>query len=112
MRATVVFIRAETIGRGDDELGLNLMMNFIHHLCKTDPAPNIIIVMNAGIKLVVEGSEVLEDLRELESKGTRILACGTCLNFFKVKEKQKVGVASNMAEITKTLLEAAKVITI
>lgn len=110
--ATVVFIRAETIGRGDDELGLNLMMNFIHHLSVTEPAPSVIIAMNAGVKLVIEGSDVLEDLRELERKGARILACGTCLNFFGVKEKQKVGVVSNMVEITKTLLEAKKVITV
>ncbi|MBI5116996.1 sulfurtransferase-like selenium metabolism protein YedF [Candidatus Poribacteria bacterium] len=110
--AAVIFIRAETIGRGDDEMGLNLMMNFIHHLSKAEPGPGALIVMNAGVKLVIEGSEVLDDLRELESKGTRILACGTCLNFYDVKEKQKVGIASNMVEITKTLLEARKVVTI
>ena len=108
----VVFIRSETIGRGDDELGLNLMMNHLHQLSKADIVPDVIIMMNAGVKLVVEGSEVLEELEQLEKRGSTILACGTCMNFFNVAEKQKVGKPSNMVEITNTLLNASKVITI
>jgi selenium metabolism protein YedF len=108
----VVFIRANSIGRGDDELGLNLMMNFLHQLSKIGPAPGAIILMNSGVKLAVEGSEFLDELKELEGKGVRILACGTCLDFFKIKEKRKVGAVSNMVEITKTLLDASKVISI
>ena len=109
---TVVFIRSDTVGRGDDELGSNLMLNFMYHLSETDPAPDAIIMMNAGVKLVAEDSEVLDSLRRLGKKGTRILACGTCLNFFELKERQKVGAASNMAEITETLLDASNVTTI
>jgi len=36
--------------------------------------------MNSG--LVIEGSEVLDDLRVLEEQGTDILACGTCVVLF------------------------------
>ncbi|NQU07708.1 MAG: DsrE family protein, partial [Candidatus Abyssubacteria bacterium] len=60
----------------------------------------------------VEGSEVLDSLEQLEKKGTAILACGTCLSFFGIKEKQMVGKASNMPEIITTLLDASKVVTI
>lgn len=108
----VVFIRSDTIGRGDDELGFNLMMNFTHHLGEVEPAPSIVVLMNSGVKLVVEGSEVLENLERLEREGVTILACGTCLNFFKLKERQRVGKVSNMAEITGALLNASKVITV
>ena len=108
----VLFIRSDTIGHGDDELGANLMTTFIYHLYEADTTPDFVILMNAGVKLATEGSEFLDDLKQLESKGTEILACGTCLSFFEIKEKQRVGKASNMLEITKTLLEAAKVITI
>ena len=108
----VLLIRSDTVGRGDDELGANLMTNFVYHLNVADTTPDFVILMNAGVKLATEGSELLDDLKELESKGTEILACGTCLSFFDIKEKQSVGKASNMPEITKTLLEAAKVITI
>lgn len=111
-KGTVVFIRSDRLGRGDDELGFNLIMNFIHHLGEVEPAPSVVIMMNSGVKLVVEGSEVLENLERLEKKGVTILACGTCLNFFNIKERQRVGKASNMAEITGALLNASKVITV
>ena len=71
---TVIFIRSDTIGRGNDELGANLMMSHLHQLSMSDIVPDVLIMMNAGVKLVVEGSEVLEELGQLEKKGTTILA--------------------------------------
>ena len=110
--STVVLIRSETVGHGDDELGANLMMNFLHQLSEADRTPDVVIMMNAAVKLAVEGSEVLDALKALESKGATILACGTCLNFFEMKDRQRVGKASNMLEITNTLLGASNVITL
>jgi selenium metabolism protein YedF len=109
---TVVLIRSDTIGQGDDELGATLMMNFLHHLSSAEPAPQFVVLMNAGVKLAVEGSEVLDSLQRLEERGTTVLACGTCLQFFKLDDKQKAGKTSNMPEIIKTLLDSSKVITI
>jgi selenium metabolism protein YedF len=108
----VVFIRADTIGRGDEELGSNLMFNFIYHLRKADLIPDAIVLMNAGVKLVVEDSEVLDDMKELESKGAEILACGTCLRFFDLEGRQKVGAKSNMSQITNALMNASRIITV
>jgi selenium metabolism protein YedF len=110
--STVVFIRGDAIGRGDEELGSNLMVNFIYHLGKADSFPDVIVLMNAGVKLVVEGSEVLDELHELEGKGVAILACGTCLRYFHLEEKQEVGITSNMPEIVKTLTGASRIITV
>lgn len=107
-----VLVHSDRIGEGDVELGYNLMLNFMHFLSETKPPPNIVIVMNAGVKLVAEGSDALDSLNKLEAKGTAILACTTCLNFFRIKDQQRVGKASNMAEIVKALLDSAKVITI
>jgi selenium metabolism protein YedF len=109
---SVVFIRSDIIGHGNDELGSDLIINHMHHLSNARSAPDTIILMNAGVKLVAEGSVVLDDLMRLEEMGTTILACGTCLNFFDLKDRQKAGKASNMAEITNTLLAASKVITL
>jgi len=108
----VLFIRSDAIGRGSDELGLTLMMSFLHHLSEAENRPSFIIMMNSGVKLVTEGSDVLESLAQIESKGTTILACGTCLDFFGLRDSLKVGKASNMPEITATLLGAPKVITV
>lgn len=112
IQGSAFLIRAKSIGRGDDELGLNLMMNFIYHLSKAEAAPETIILMNSGVMLATEGSEVLEELREMEKKGTRVLVCGTCLNFFNIKDQLKAGQVSNMVEIATTLLGASRVITL
>lgn len=112
LERTVIFIRSESIGRGDDELGSSLMLNFMHHVSETDPPPGIMILMNAGVKLVADDSEILDSLRQLENRGVTILVCGTCLDFFRIRDRQSVGRASNMPEIIRTLLAASRVITI
>jgi len=66
--------------------------------------------MNSGVKLVVQGSELLDDLRALEKESVEVLACGTCLGHFGLKEAVEVGRVSNMYEITLTLMKATKVI--
>jgi intracellular sulfur oxidation DsrE/DsrF family protein len=82
------------------------------NLSFADITPHVVVMMNAGVKLAAEGSEHLESLEDLAKKGTEILACGTCLDFFHLRQKLKVGKASNMAEITKVLSEASQVISI
>ena len=72
--------------------------------------PDAIILLNAGVKLTVEGSPVLEDLVALEGKGVELLACGTCLGHFGLKDKIVVGQVSNMYSIAETLLGAGKVV--
>ena len=111
-KGTVLFIGSDTIGRGDDELGSSLMMNFLHQLGEAENPPEHIVLMNSGVKLAVEGSEVLDSLKHLGDRGTTVLACGTCLNFFGIADRQSAGKASNMPEITRTLLGAARVIAV
>ncbi|RJP17921.1 MAG: sulfurtransferase-like selenium metabolism protein YedF [Candidatus Abyssobacteria bacterium SURF_5] len=107
-----VLICSETIGRGNDELGANLMMNFLHHLSISDDPPDFLIMMNSGVKLATESTDVLETLRELEKRNIQILACGTCLDFFQLREKQRVGRGSNMREISQILVSASKVVSV
>ena len=108
----IVFIGSSTLGRGDEELGNVLMRSFIHTLRETVVPPQQIIFMNSGVKLVAEGSEVLDDLRSLESQGIEILACGTCLGYYRLKEAIQVGRISNMYDIAAALLEADRVVSI
>ena len=66
--------------------------------------------MNSGVKLAIEGSPVLESLDKLEREGVSLLVCGTCLNYFEVKDKLRQGKISNMYEIAEKMLSAEKVI--
>jgi selenium metabolism protein YedF len=109
---TVLLVMSNTLGRGDDELGGVLMRTFIHTVGEADIKPHKIVLMNSGVKLVTKGSEVIGDLRALEKESVEILACGTCLGHFGLKDAVEVGRISNMYEITLALMRATKVISI
>jgi hypothetical protein len=72
--------------------------------------PSRLILINSGVRLASEGSEVLDTLKKLSEEGTEILACGTCLDFYRLKGKLSVGTVSNMYDITQSLLEADRLI--
>ena len=106
----VIYINSNVMGVGDEELGRILMGAFLKTMIGAEPSPKKVIFINSGVKLVTEGSEVLESIIEMEKKGIELLSCGTCLNFYGIKEKLRVGVVSNMYDIIESLIEADKVI--
>ncbi len=108
----VLTVPSEFMGRGDEELGHILIRGFFHTLGEVSPLPDTIIFFNSGVKLVIEGSPVLEDLRGLCDQGIQILACGTCLGHYELKDKVAVGEISNMYTIAETLLRAGKVVSL
>jgi selenium metabolism protein YedF len=109
-KKALVFINGETLGRGDDGLGRILILSFLHTLKELEVPPWRVIFINGGVKLVAEGSEALTALKEITDLGADILACGTCLDYFHLKDKVKVGRISNMYEIASSFLEATHVI--
>ncbi len=111
-KGITVLIESNTVGRDSDELGAVLMRALFPTLLEANPRPTKLIFMNSGVILTVEGSVYLEDISKLEKEGIEIFVCGTCLDFFNLKDKVKVGKISNFFEITQTLVEADKVITI
>lgn len=68
------------------------------------------ILINSEVRLASEGSEVLDTLRNLSEQGVEILSCETCLDFYGLKERVKVGAISNTYEIVQSLLEADRLI--
>lgn len=108
----VLAVSSDTMGRGDDDLGQLLLRNHLHALCEVTPRPDVIVFLNGGVRLAIEGSPVLDDLRALAGQGVRMLLCGTCLGHFDLKERVAVGEVSNMYTISETMLQAAKVISL
>lgn len=109
-RGLVIYIASEGVGRGDDELGRILMVAYLDTLSQLAREISHLIFMNSGVKLAVEGSPVLEQIENLKSMGVQVLSCGTCLNFFGVIEKLRVGTVSNMMSILEILSKAKKVL--
>ena len=111
-KETVVFMRSDTVGKGDDELGKILVRSFLPTLLETEPRPKKLVFMNNGVKLTVDGSPVLDSLAKLEHEGIELLVCGTCLDYFGLKDKVKVGRVSNMYELVETFMKADKIVSI
>ncbi|WP_306598396.1 sulfurtransferase-like selenium metabolism protein YedF [Geothrix sp. 21YS21S-2] len=108
--APTVLITSDGIGNGSPDLAKLLMRGFLYTLTECDVPPMRIIFMNAGVRLAVEGSDSLENLRKTADRGVDVIACGTCLEFYKLTEALAVGRVSNMYEISEHLLQGPTVI--
>jgi selenium metabolism protein YedF len=107
-----ILITSRYFGQGDEELGKILMRSFLYTLTELDGRVKNIIFMNSGVFLTTEGSEVLEILQSLSQEGVEILSCGTCLDFYGLKDKLAVGDVTNMYTATDILSRAGRSITL
>ncbi|NPV91645.1 MAG: sulfurtransferase-like selenium metabolism protein YedF [Firmicutes bacterium] len=108
----VFMVVSNRFGKGEDELGRVLMKSFFFTLTQLDVSIKSIIFINSGVFLSTEGSEVAGSLAELEAAGVEVLSCGTCLDYYGLKEKLLVGRVSNMYTIMETVSAAGKAITV
>ena len=106
----VIYINSDLLGNGDEALGSFLMKAFLKTLLDLAKKPDRLILINSGVRLAAEGSKVLENLIALSETGVEIVACGTCLDFYKLKGGLKVGVVSNMFDILQSMVEADRLI--
>ena len=109
LKGQIVVISSDSFGI-DKELGKILMKSFIFALTKQDAFPETIIFYNEGVKITTQESDTVKDLLFLDSEGVEIVNCGTCLDFFKLKDDLKVGSITNMYDIVERMEKAEKVI--
>jgi len=108
----MVLCTTDRMGFGDDELGLKLMLSFLRTLKEMGPDLWRLVFVNNGVKLTIDDSAVIDDLKAYENDGIKILVCGTCLNHFNLLERKQVGETTNMLDIVTAMQLADKVITI
>jgi selenium metabolism protein YedF len=108
----MVMCSTDRMGFGDNALGLKLMVNFLRTLKEMGPELWRLVFVNNGVKLTIDGSEVLTDLKGYEKDGLKILVCGTCLTHFNLLEKKMVGETTNMLDIVTAMQLADKVVNI
>ena len=106
---TVVFA-SNRMGEGEEKLGKALMKAFIFALTNMTETPEVLLFYNSGAYLTCEGSDSLEDLKNLQDAGTKIFTCGTCLNFYGLTDSLKIGEVTNMYDIVDMQMKAAKII--
>jgi len=107
-----IFISSDKMGEGNDELGEVLIKGFIYTLTEVKPYPRNIIFVNSGVKLTTINESTIENLRILEEYGVNIISCGTCLDYYNVKDKLQVGSISNMYNIVEVLTNSQNTISI
>ena len=107
---TVIVIASNKMGDGEEELGKVLMKGYLYALTQLEKLPKTILFYNSGAFLTCEGSDSLEDLKSLEAQGVEIFTCGTCLNFYGITEKLKVGTVTNMYVIAEKMSGAGRVV--
>ena len=109
MSSKVILIQSEGLGKGDDKLGMLLMANFLRLLGESQAKPSALVFWNTGVRLVCEGSRVLEHIKKLDGQGVEILACTTCLEYFDLVEKLKVGKPTTMLKSIQSMLNSEMV---
>jgi len=106
-----VFFNTNAIGTNNSELGGNLAKMAIFTLSESERVPSYVLFMNEGVKLPAgDEPQIIDNLKTLIEKGTQVLVCGTCLNFYGIKDDLKVGTVSNMYDILGAMQEVSKVI--
>ncbi|BDR57607.1 sulfurtransferase-like selenium metabolism protein YedF [Xylocopilactobacillus apicola] len=103
-------IGTNVMGQGDDQLGAILMKSFIYSLTEQDVLPETVIFFNGGVKLLVEGSESVPDIKALQEKGVKILVCGTCVDFYGIKDQLQVGEITNLYHILELMRKAQRIV--
>ena len=110
--ASVFVVKSDCMGVGDNQLGDKLISAFFLKLAAAEDKPDTIVFYNTGVKLVCEGSKVLDSLEILVKAGVDVAACGTCLAYFELTDKVAFGRRSNMQEIVEILTRTEQVVAI
>ena len=107
---TVIAVGSDRMGDGEEALGKTLLKGFLYAVSQLPSLPQTILFYNTGARITCAGSDSLEDLKFMEAQGVEILTCGTCLDYYKLKETLAVGGVTNMYVIAEKLSAAGKVI--
>ncbi len=109
---TVLLVTRNGMGEAEPELQQKLITTYLGLLDENNALPGAICFYAEGVRLAVEGSPVLDRLESLQGKGVHLILCSTCLNYFNLTEKVRVGVVGGMSDIIEAQQRAAKVITL
>lgn len=106
----VIVISSDKMGEGDSDLGHLLMTNFIKAVKDLDKLPGKILFYNSGVTLVKKNSPHIDHLQDLEKMGVELILCGTCVDYYKLREETGAGIISNIFTMAEVMASAGKII--
>lgn len=110
--STAILFTSFGLGQGPAELQQTLAGRFLALLGEADVLPRRLLFYTEGVRLVCEGSPVLEQLEAFETRGVELIICSTCLDYYGLSEKVRVGIVGGMPDIIQALAYAQKVISV
>ena len=112
-KKTVFVFASYGMGQTDNaELKIKLAKKFLALIAEANPLPSQICFYTDGVKLCVNGSPLLDELRALTAKGVELVLCSTCLETFGLRDQVAVGVVGGMGDIITAMTNADNVITL
>ncbi len=110
---TVFVFTSYGIGHTNDaELKVKLAKKFLALIADANPLPAQICFYTDGVKLCVNGSPVLDELRTLASKSVELVLCSTCLETLGLRDQVAVGVVGGMGDIITAMMNADNAVTL
>jgi selenium metabolism protein YedF len=108
----VIFVKSQRMGRGNKELGILLMRNFLYAIARAEVKPSVVYLVNDGVRLACAGSESIDDLGILVESGVPVYSCGTCLDFLELKDSLRIGGVGRMDDLVAAMLSKNQVVTV
>jgi len=95
------------VGHSEDaELKIKLAKKFLTLIAEAGPLPSQICFYTEGVRLCIQNSPVLDELRPLEHKGVELVLCSTCLDTFGLLDQVAIGVVGGMGDIVTAVMNA------
>lgn len=111
-KSTILLFTRNGMGEGPADLRQLLVEKYLTLTLASGDLPDRILFYTEGVYLTCEGSRVLPQLTELETRGTRLIICKTCTDTFGVTDKVKVGIIGGMPDILESIQQADKVVSL
>lgn len=105
-----ILIMSDKLGTGDSEIGRKLMKEYFEALNECNKLPREVMLINEGVKLLKEDSEVLEEIKLLYKKGVIILINDTSLESYGLGNNIEFGEITNMYYMVATMNKSKNLI--
>ena len=105
----LIIISSDTMGK-DEALGKILMKAFFETMIATKQLPDMLFFMNTAVKMTTEDEEFIAILKDIEKMGTEIFTCGTCLKFYNLEDKLKVGYRGTTTHFVEGIFDFQKTV--
>jgi len=92
----LLVLKSSTLAEGEMDLGETMMERFLQ--------------MRTAVFLTTAGSRLNGVMKKFQTRGSEVLSCCTCLEYYGRMEKLVVGTPTNMKDTVSALLSFKKVI--